>query len=101
MLSNQLTFEATMTHSTEKQGYTSITQAQNWFLRVQNESGQIAIYPVAVWVADGFKVKGLVSMYKGMEPCLFTAPPACTSQYVHGDQLTEEEKRSVTRVYNF
>ena len=90
-----------MTDSSEKQGYTSIAQAQNWYLRTQTESGQIAIYPVAVWVADGYKVTGLVSLFKGDEPSLFTAPPGFTSQYVHGDQLTDEEKLAVTRVYSF
>lgn len=82
-------------------GYTSITQANNWFLRVKAENGQVRLYPVAVWASDGYTVKGLVSMFKGDVPALFTAPPGFISQYVHGDQLTDDEKIEVKKVYHF
>lgn len=85
----------------KRTGYTSITQANNWFLRVKTASGQIKVYPVAVWASDGYAVKGLVSMFKDESPALFTPPPGFTSQYVHADQLTDDEKLEVKKVYHF
>lgn len=82
-------------------GYTSVTQANNWYLRVQNEDRSISIYPVAVWASYGFNILGLVSMFKGESPKLYTPPPHSVSQYVHGDQLTDDEKLSIKKAYHF
>ncbi|MGO4746727.1 hypothetical protein [Serratia quinivorans] len=84
----------------EGKGFTSITQANNWYLRVKNGEDS-SIYPVAVWASEGNKVKGLVSLFKGDSPALFTPPPGAVSQYVHGDQLTDIEKQIVKREYRF
>lgn len=84
----------------EDKGYTGITQANNWYLRVKNGDDS-SIYPVAVWASEGYKVKGLVSLFKGDSPALFTPPPGAVSQYVHGDQLTEIEKKVVKSEYHF
>ncbi|MOA66373.1 hypothetical protein D3C78_1931080 [compost metagenome] len=70
-------------------------------MRIGNDQGGTTIYPVAVWAADGYKVIGLISLFKGKSPGLFPPPPEHICQYVHRDQLTSSEEKDIKKVYSF
>ncbi|VXD06837.1 Methionyl-tRNA formyltransferase [Enterobacterales bacterium 8AC] len=75
--------------------YKQIIPATDWYFRhfTEQKDYPIVVYPLAAWALnEEGKVVGLVAVYDPAEvKAKLVTPPPLKGNYLHRDQLTEEE----------